>query len=440
MARPTVAIVGRPNVGKSSLFNRMVGTRQSLVDPTSGVTRDRVSAIAGWNRREFLLVDTGGLVPGTTDTMELRITDQVDIALGEADVIVFVTDAHTGVTDYDQEVARELRKGSLPSVLVVNKVDGESWESDWHEFHALGLGEPMPVSASSGRHVGDVLDCIVAALPPPEDERQTSDAVAVALLGRPNVGKSSLVNALVGRETVIVDSKPGTTRDATDTPLSYEGRDYILIDTAGLRRHKKSYKTRDSIEYFSRLRTINAIERCQVGVVLIDATEHIVKQDIEIVDQLLEAGKAVALAVNKWDLIPDKDTNTTGQFVQELRRRYPFSVNLPIVFISAETGQRVHRVLADVDSAHEQWSHRVTTSELNAWLGEMNRDKPLPASKAGFPKLNYATQVAKQPPEFVFFANDPDYVATQAKRYLERVLRERFGFVGTPIRLKFRKK
>jgi len=441
MPRPIVAIIGRPNVGKSSLFNRVIGKRKAVVDPTPGVTRDRIMAEAEWNRREFLLVDTGGIVPGTTDRMELSIAEQAQIAMDEASVILFLTDVQTGVTDLDQEVARRLHRGERPVVLVVNKVDASEWEADRLEFYALGLGDPVPVSAMTGRNVGDMLDELVKALPPEEREPgEAVESIAVAILGRPNVGKSSLVNALVGAPAVVVDAEPGTTRDSTDTPLDYGGRRYVLIDTAGLRRQKAVRRSEDAIEYYSTLRTIGAIERCQVAVVLIDAIEHLVKQDIDIIDQVIEAGKAIVLAANKWDLVPGKDTDTAGLFVRELWRRYPTSAWLPVTFISASTRQRVGRVLDEVRAAHEQWNRRIPTSELNGWLQELNRTKPPQSSKAGVPRLYYATQAAVRPPTFVFFANNPDYVSDQATRYIEHALRGTFSFPGTPIRLRFRKK
>jgi len=346
----------------------------------------------------------------------------------------------TGVTDLDAEVARLLRKDPRPSLLVVNKVDTEEWEADWHEFYALGMGEPIPVSAMSGRHVGDMLDRLVEALPPPEKEEPERESIAVAVLGRPNVGKSSLVNALVGAQKVVVDDAPGTTRDSTDTPLEYEGRRYVLIDTAGLRRHKAVRKSRDAIEYYSSLRTINAIERCDVAVVIIEAIEHLVKQDSDIIEQVLQSGKALTLAVNKWDMVPEKATDTAGEFIKELWARNPFSMYLPVTFISATKGQRVGRVLADARNAYDQWTRRIPTSELNEWLAGLIRTNPPPGGKAGAPRVKYASQISVRPPTFLFFVNDPRTITTQAERYLERTLRERFGFTGTPIRMKFRKK
>ena len=439
MARPMVAIVGRPNVGKSSLFNRIVGRRHAVVDSEPGVTRDRLLAGAEWAGRDFILADTGGLVPGSSDQMERHISDQVAAAVAEADAILFVADVQTGVTDLDLAVARELRKVEQRTLLLVNKVDTKEWEADWHEFYGLGLGEPVPVSAMSGRHVGDMLDRVLAILPEDTPEEE-DEGLRIAVVGRPNVGKSSLVNALFGAERVIVDDVPGTTRDAIDTKVTYQGVKYTLVDTAGLRKHKARYKTGDDIEYFSVLRTVNAIERCDVAVVLISAVEHIVKQDIEIIDQVMEAGKGIVIAANKWDLIPDKTNDTAGAFVSELWRRYPFGAHLPVVLISAQNRQRIHRVLTDASAVYEQWQRRVPTHALNDWLGEMNREKPLPSSKAGLPRVNYVTQVAVGPPTFAFFVNEPRFVGDQAKRYLERSLRETFGFSGAPLRLNFRKK
>lgn len=440
MPRPLVAIVGRPNVGKSSLFNRIIGRRQAVVDPEPGVTRDRLATDAEWAGHHFILVDTGGLVPGSSDEMEQRISEQVDAAIAEADLILFVTDVQTGVTDLDNAVAVQLRKQNVPVLLVVNKVDTVQWEVDWHAFYALALGEPVPSSAMSGRNMGDMLDEVVARLPESAVDEEPADHIALALVGRPNVGKSSLVNALVGRQKVIVDDVPGTTRDSTDTPLEFEGQRFILIDTAGLRRHKARFKNPDTIEYYSVLRTINAVERCQVAVVLIDSLEHLVKQDMEIIDQVIDAGKALVLVGNKWDTVPAKTNETAGDFMKELWTRLPQSKFYPTMLISAATGQRVTRVLDEAVAAREQWQRRVETAPLNGWLSELNRTNPPPSSKAGYPRIKYVTQVAVAPPQFVFFVNDPDYVSEQAERYLERSLRETFGFNGTPIRLKFRRK
>jgi GTPase len=440
MPRPMVAIVGRPNVGKSSLFNRIVGKRHAVVDSAPGVTRDRIMLNVQWNRREFIIVDTGGLVPRSTDVMEQRIAEQVGMALDEADVVVFLCDVQTGPTDLDMDVARELRKSKLPSLIVVNKVDSETWETDWHEFHQLGLGEPIPVSAMSGRHVGDMLDRIVEVLPPEKQYDEDVTGTRLAILGRPNVGKSSLVNALVGSNLVVVDSDAGTTRDTTDTPFEYNGRHYTLIDTAGLRRAKAVRRGNDSIEFYSTLRTINAIERCHVGVVLIDPVEHLVHQDTGIIEQVIAAGKALVIAVNKWDAVPDKDTDTAGVFVRELWRRYPDSAYYPVTFISAVTGQRIHRVLDEVDQAVERWNGQIATHKLNEWLQQILRTNPPSGTKKGMPRFNYVTQVSAAPPTFLFFVNNPLLVSEQSKRYLERTLRQEFDFMGTPIRLRFRRK
>jgi GTP-binding protein len=440
MSRPIVAIVGRPNVGKSSLFNRIVGKRHSVVDSEPGVTRDRVTADAEWNRREFILVDTGGLVPGTSDQMELHIIDQVELALEQATLVVFLTDGQTGVTDLDAEVGRLLRKKNCPALLVVNKIDMPELDPDLHAFHSLGMGTPVPVSAMSGRHVGDMLDQLVKRLPPEETTEEIDRGIAIAFLGRPNVGKSSLVNALVGSPRVVVDNVPGTTRDAIDTHFLHEGQAYTLIDTAGLRRRKNVWKTQDAIEYFSILRTVSAIERCDVAVLVIEAMEHLVRQDNEILERVTGAGKALVIAANKWDTVPDKTDDTAGTFMKELWTRNPFTAHVPVSLISAGSGLRIERVLGDVQHAYGQWTRRVQTKELNEWLRALVRTNPPPISKAGTPRLSYVTQVTVRPPTFVFFVNNPDMINTAAERYIERSLREAFGFAGTPIKLLFRKK
>ncbi len=440
MSRPVVAIVGRPNVGKSSLFNRIVGHRHSVVDPEPGVTRDRIMAKTDWNGREFLLVDTGGLVPGSSDPMEAHILDQVQIAMEEASLVLFLTDAQTGVTDLDAEVARVLRKKERQTLLVVNKVDNPEADVEVHAFHALGMGSPVPVSAMTGRHVGDMLDQLVKRLPPEAEGEEPEGGIAVAFVGRPNVGKSSLVNALIGSPRVVVDDVPGTTRDATDTFFQHEGRSYTLVDTAGLRRQKNVWKTRDAIEHFSVLRTLKAIERCDVAVLVIEAVDHLVKQDSDILAQIVDAGKAVVIAANKWDAVPGKTSETAGAFMKELWVRNPFTEHVPVSLISAATGQRVEKVFSDVLTAYEQWTRRIPTNTLNEWLRELVKKNPPPISRRGVPRLSYVTQVGVRPPTFVFFVNNPDAIGTAGERYLERCLREEYGFSGTPLRLLFRKK
>ncbi len=437
MNAPIVAIVGRPNVGKSSLFNRFLRRRLAVVDSVSGVTRDRNYSICEWAGREFMLVDTGGMVPETRDQMERLIYDQSDFAINEADLVLFVVDTHVGVNTIDVKIARQLNKSGCPVVLVANKVDNDNFALDVHEFYKLGLGEPLPVSAVSGRGTGDLLDAVVDGLPD-EDEAESEDegVIRVALVGRPNVGKSSLINKLLGQDRLIVSPVAGTTRDSVDTPITIDDRRYILVDTAGLRR---KYKVHENIEFFTSLRTMRAIDRCDVAVVMVDAQDLVTAQDQHVLSQVLESRRAAVLAVNKWDLI-EKDSKTADQYSLEIKDKLAKFSYLPLIYISALSGQRATKVLDLVDRVHAEHHKRIPTSELNDFLAKaVGRRKP-PARRGKFIQIKYITQSEVAPPTFIMFANHPQLIDKAYISYLSNQIRASFGFEGVPIRLKFRKK
>lgn len=439
MNLPTVAIVGRPNVGKSSLFNRCIRQRLAVVDSQPGVTRDRNYAVCEWAGREFRLVDTGGIVPNSDDLMEKLIVDQVEFALSESDLVLLVVDSQVGIDPAERQIASRLHQTKRPCLLVANKADNDVMQNDTYEFLGLGLGDPIPVSATVGRGIGEMLDAVVDQLPEPElDDRSEEGVIRVALVGRPNVGKSSFINKLIGEERLIVSPIAGTTRDSVDTPVEIEGRPYryVFIDTAGLR---KKYKVKESLEFFTTLRTTRAIENCDVAVVLTDADAGLSTQDQHIIEQIVTTRRAGVLAVNKWDLI-EKDGMTAVRFENLIKERIAKFDFLPIVFISALTGQRVTKVLDIVDSVYEQHNRTIPTSELNDFLQAAFAHRKPPAKQGKFIQLKYITQTETAPPTFVIFANKPEMIDKAYIQYLTNQLRKKYGFEGVPIRLKFRKK
>lgn len=439
MKLPTVAIVGRPNVGKSSLFNRCIRQRLAVVDSQPGVTRDRNYAVCDWAGRDFRLVDTGGIVPGSDDLMEKLITDQVEFALTECDLVLFVVDTQVGVDPSERQIASRLHQTGRPCLLIANKADNDLIQNDIYDFLSLGLGDPLPVSATIGLGIGEMLDAIVERLPLPEsDETPDEGVIRVALVGRPNVGKSSFINRLIGEDRLIVSPIAGTTRDAVDTPMTIEGRPYryVFIDTAGLRR---KYKVKESLEFFTTLRTTRAIENCDVAIVLTDADAGISVQDQRIMEQIITTRRAGILAVNKWDLI-EKDDMTAVRFEKQIRERIAQFDFLPIIFLSALTGQRVAKVLDLVDRVYEQHHRTIPTSELNDFLQRAFGQRKPPAKQRKFIQMKYITQTETAPPTFVIFTNHPELVDKSYIAYLVNQLRNQFGFEGVPIRLKFRPK
>ena len=432
-----MAVVGRPNVGKSTLFNRVLGQRLAIVEDRPGVTRDRNFARAEWNGRQFYLVDTGGMVENPDEPMDRLIRQQVLVAIEEADVVVQVVDGKAGPHPLDYAVAEHLRRTQRPEVLVVNKVDnlGAPTALAHHDFWDLGLGEPLPMSGLSGKGSGDVLDAVVGLLPEVRDDEEDT-ALRIAVIGKPNVGKSSFVNRLLGEERLVVSDVAGTTRDAIDTPMQYHGRSLVFVDTAGLRRQSR---IDESVEYYSTLRTERAIERADVCLLLIDATEGIAVQDLKIAEKAWEAGCGLVLVANKWDLV-EKETMTAPRFEKEVRERAPFLQWVPVVFTSTVTGQRVHRVLEMVLEVEAERTRRVATHEVNEVLRELTTRTRPPAFRGMPVKFLYATQVAVKPPSFVLFVNHPEGVAESYQRYLHNGFRQAWGFAGVPLRITLRRR
>ncbi len=436
MTAPLVAIVGRPNVGKSTLFNRIAGERLAIVQDRPGVTRDRLYTRSEWRLHAFNLVDTGGLELAADDPLVNHIRAQVEFAIDEADVICFVVDGTAGGTVPDAEIADLLRRSGKPVVVAVNKVDNQARQDLVHDFYSLGFDALVNVSAEHGLGIGDLLDAFLermAASEAGEDEGE-DETVRIAVIGRPNVGKSSLVNTLLGEERVLVSEQAGTTRDAIDTPLTYGDQSFILIDTAGVRKRGKIY---ERTEKYSVLRALRAIERCDVAVVLIDAVEGLVEQDKHVAGFALEAGKALLIAVNKWDAV-EKDTKTAQEFERKMRLELPFLAWAPIIFISALTGRKVTRVLETAAEAAENHALRIATSTVNTVVQEAVTMVPPPTDKGRRLKIMYCTQIGVKPPTFAVFVNDPELMHFSYRRYLENHLRDSFGFQGTPIRLSIR--
>ncbi|GAC1465671.1 MAG: ribosome biogenesis GTPase Der [Chloroflexota bacterium] len=434
MVKPLIALVGRPNVGKSTLFNRLVGERVAIVEDEPGTTRDRLYGEFEWRGREVSVVDTGGIVPGGDEDVHASIYEQAQLAIDEADVIVFMVDLKSGVTPVDMEIADMLRRTSKPVVLAVNKSDNVRQETQALEFHALGLGDPLPLSAGRGLNTGDVLDAIVERLPDRDVEEQDDAVARVAIVGRPNVGKSSLINSLLGQQRTIVSAVPGTTRDAIDTDIDFKGQRVVLVDTAGIRRRGKIVH---GIEQYSVFRALRAIDRADVAVLVLDATELLAAQDAHVAGFVQERAIGLVVAVNKWDLI-EKDTRTSAEFEAKIRQQLKFLPYVPIVFISARTGQRIENVLDLALAIREERRKRVSTGVLNEAIRRALAEHQPPAAHGKLVKLFYMTQVAVDPPTFVGWVNDPSLVHFSFKRFVENRLRERFGFAGTPIRVFFR--
>ena len=432
MAKPIVAIVGRPNVGKSTLFNRIVGERVAIVEGIPGITRDRLYRDAVWLEKPFLLIDTGGIT-SEKDPLTAEISNQAQIAISEADVILFMVDAQDGLHPLDQEIADRLRRTHKPVILVVNKADQYDPVLK-SEFYTLGFGEPVLISAEHALNIGDLLDQVVAEFPALPDEEE--DGIRVALIGRPNSGKSSLLNALLGEERVIVSPIPGTTRDAIDTPFLFAGQKYILVDTAGIRRKAR---VEEAVEYYSVLRAIRAVERADVALVVLDASEFLTEQDKKVAGIAHEAGKAVILVVNKWDLVP-KDQHTTKSYLERIRQDLSFLNYAPVLFISAKTGQRVAKVLPQVFSVANEYAKRVPTRALNEVLREAIMMHQPPTHKGKQLKVYYATQIKVKPPTIQLWVNDPTLLHYSFRRYLENRFREHFGFVGSPLHFLVRKR
>ena len=438
MGKPIVAIVGRPNVGKSTLFNIFANSRISIVEDTPGVTRDRLYADTEWLDNEFMMVDTGGIEIMNTDKIAVSIRQQAQIAIAEADVILFVCDARAGITHEDAEVAKMLRQSKKPIVLAINKADSPKQEMEIFEFYNLGIGEPIPVSAANHLGLGDLLDAVVEKFPETSayGEDGNEDEIKVALIGRPNVGKSSIFNTLVGEERSIVSDVAGTTRDAIDTPVIREGQKFLFIDTAGMRRKAR---IDEPIEKYSIIRSLRAVDRSDVVLMVIDAIDGVTEQDKKIAGYAHEAGKGIVLVVNKWDLY-DKDKTSTLRYTENLRRELVFMQYAPVVFVSAMTKQRIHRLPEVIHYVAEQNAMRISTSVLNQVVEDAIAINPPPTEKGQRLKILYATQVKIKPPTFVIFVNEPEIMHFSYQRYLENKLREAFGFEGTPLQMIIRGK
>ena len=433
---PTIAVVGRPNVGKSTFFNRVLGQRLAIVEDQPGVTRDRHFAEAEWAGRHFYLVDTGGLITDEHEAMTTSIREQVMIAIAEADLLVFVVDGKVGPHPQDAAIAEVLRKSGRPVVLVVNKMDRLPEETAHQEFWSLGLGEPHAVSAVSGKGSGDVLDEIIAALPPaPEGEQEKDDTIRVAVIGKPNVGKSSFINRLLNEDRMVVSPVAGTTRDAIDSPLRYHGRQLVFIDTAGLRRQARM---KEDVEFYSVLRTERAIERADICVLLIDSQEEISVQDLKVAEKAWDLGRGLIIIANKWDLVEEKESNSAVAYERHIHERAPQLRWVPVLFTSALTGQRVQKALDLILEVDAERKRRVSTSEVNEILEQLAQRQQPPHVQGRPVRFYYATQTDTEPPIFVIFTNQPKGVSESYTRYLINGFRDAWGFTGSPMWLRFR--
>ncbi|MGB3542022.1 ribosome biogenesis GTPase Der [Rubrivirga sp.] len=432
-----VAIVGRPNVGKSTLFNRLTEERRAIVDDQPGVTRDRLFGTVEWTGREFDLVDTGGLVPRSAERFDAAIREQVMLTIEEADVILFVVDTLTGISDLDAEVAAQLRRAKQPVIVVANKADNTARKLEASEFWGLGFEQMFALSAINGTGTGDFLDAVVAALPDEPDSTLEDDAPRIAFLGRPNVGKSSLANKLLGRTRSIVTEVAGTTRDAVDARLDYKGRELVLVDTAGLR---KKARIKENVEFYSTLRTERALQSCDVAVVLIDGERGLESQDARVLREAESLKKGMVIVINKWDLVEDKETNTARDLEASIKERLGLLDFVPVVFASALTGQRAEKVLDIALEVFAERQKRIPTAQLNDALEAATRRTPPPSHRGNYVKIKYASQVRAEPPVFAFFCNAPEGIKESYRRYLENRLRAAFGFVGVPLTLTFKRK
>lgn len=436
MSLPVVAVVGRPNVGKSTFFNRLAGERKAIIENEPGITRDRIYSKSDWNGSEFHLIDTGGIEFGTKDQIQAMIRVQAELAIDEADVIIFVVDGQEGITSTDQEIAHFLHRSQKPILVAVNKIDDVKHMDQVYDFYQLGFQHVFAISSLHGAGTGELLDELVHHFPDETQSLDQEDVIRVSLIGRPNVGKSSIVNAILGEERVIVSDVAGTTRDAIDTPFEYQGESYVLVDTAGLRKRGKVY---ESIEKYSVIRALKAIDSSDVCLVVIDGEQGIAEQDKRIAGLAHEAGCATIFVVNKWDAV-EKDEKTMNQYRNKIRQQFQFMPYAPILFVSAKTKKRIHTILPTVKEVAEYHAMRISTSLLNQVIQEAVLHTPPPSDKGRRLRIQYATQVAVKPPTILLFVNDPDLAHFSYIRYLDNQLRESFQFIGTPLRIRLRRK
>jgi len=434
--KPVVAIIGRPNVGKSTLFNRILGKRVAIVEDKPGVTRDRNYAATTYCGREFILVDTGGLEPETSDYMLSQMRTQAEIAVNESDIIIFLMDGIEGLTTADAEIAGMLRKVSKPVFYTVNKIDSKKGMSNLSEFYAIGIEKLYPISAEHGTDVDELLDAVQPLLPREEEVKEEDDYPKIAIVGRPNAGKSTLINRLIGQERLVTSPTPGTTRDSIDTVVSYYKKQYIFIDTAGIRRQSKIDK---GVEYYSVIRALRSIDRCNIAILILDAMEGIAVQDLKIARYIEDAGKGCIIAINKWDLV-EKDEKTMESYTKNIRSQYPHLSHIPLIFISALTGIRSTKIYPEIHSVMEEYTRQITTGELNRFIGEISERLPSSTYRGKPLKIYYATQTGKRPPKFTLFVNFPDAIGTNIKRFIENSMRDKWGFDGVPIRFAVRNK
>ena len=436
MPKPIVAIIGRPNVGKSTLFNRILKKRVAVVDDQPGVTRDRNYALTDWQGKSFYLVDTGGLVPSSKNEMEKLVKAQAEIAINEANLVLFLIDAQVGAQQTDLDIANRLKKTGKNVILVANKVDRVEDEAEVHVLNRLGLGEPLAISSMIGRSIGELLDKITDFLPEHPIEEKEDKSIKVAVVGRTNVGKSSFVNSLLGENKLVVSSSPGTTRDSIDTQIKAKGQIFTLIDTAGLRKKSKMER---GIEYYTSLRTLRSIERCDVALLLVEAQAGLIKQDIKIAQEIIDLRRGMVLVVNKWDLV-EKDSETLDIYTGQIEKLAPFMEYVPIIYTSALTRQRIYATLDLVKEVDSQMKKRIDTSDLNKAMGSEIKKRPPAAARGKYIKIYYVTQTEVKPPTFVFFCNYPKLLAKVYLKFLSNKIREHFGFIGCPIRIKIRKR
>jgi GTP-binding protein len=433
---PLVAIIGRPNVGKSTFFNRIVRHKSAITDDVPGVTRDRHYGKVEWLEHVFMLIDTGGFLPRSDQIIDQQVRRQAELAIDEADLLLLMADAQVGPADIDLEIARQLQRSGKPTLLVVNKADNPALELESSAFFSLGLGEPIPISAIGSRNIAELLDRIIALVPADLEEEAEEEALRIAVVGRPNVGKSSLVNRLIGDERLIVSELPGTTRDSIETEVEYQGRQLVLIDTAGLRRKAR---VKDNLEFYTALRTMRALQRADIALVLVEAPEGVISPDIKIINDAVLERKGVIVAVNKWDLVP-KETNTAAQFTSSFHQKAPSLDYIPLVFISALSGQRMTRILDLALTVDEERRKRIPTAELNEWLERVTAQRHPPARQGKFIKFFYVSQVSTAPPTFLFVVNYPRLLDKAYLRYLENRLREQYQFTGVSLRMKFQQR